>query len=542
MKYSTSSYFSLLYLFIIVAHAHKPHEDDFIQCLSRRISKHSTNFSKLNYTPNDSSFISVLNSTIQNPRLSSPSTLKPLVIVTPSKASHVQASVYCSKKNGLQIRTRSGGHDFEGLSYVSEVPFVIIDLRNLTSITVDVHEKTAWVEAGATIGEVYYRISEKSKILGFPAGFCPTVGVGGHFSGGGYGPLIRKYGLAADNIIDAYIVNVDGKILDRESMGEDLFWAIRGGGAASFGIVLAWKIRLVHVPSTVTIFDVSKILDQNGTMKLVNRWQYIADKLDEDLNIFLRFRTMNSPNNNKLAIQAQFMSLFLGGVDSLLPLMEKSFPEFGLKREECAEMSWIESVANFSGIPIGETEKLLDRTPLFVFSFKGKLDYVKKTIPEKVLKTMLEKLYEDDIGVGLFQFFSYGGKMNEISETTIPFSHRAGNLYKILYYSQWVQQEGDDGKAADIRHINWPRSVYKHMTPYVSKNPRGAYVNYRDLDLGKNNEKVPTSYAKASIWGKQYFGENNFNRLVHVKTKVDPTNFFRNEQSIPPLQLPRPGN
>ncbi|PON38825.1 LOW QUALITY PROTEIN: Glycolate oxidase subunit [Parasponia andersonii] len=137
------------------------------------------------------------NSTIQNPRFSSPSIPKPLLIITPSNASHVQATVYCSLKHGFQIRTRSGGHDYVGLSYVSEVPFVIMDLGNLILVTVDVH-KTAWVEAGATIGEVYYRIAEKSVNLGFPAVFCHTVGVGGHFSGGGYRVLTQKCGLAAN--------------------------------------------------------------------------------------------------------------------------------------------------------------------------------------------------------------------------------------------------------------------------------------------------------------------------------------------------------
>ena len=271
MKYT--AFPSLRFLCIIVSlltfyfGASAPSHEDFVQCLSHRFSN-STSFAKLIYTPDNPSYISVLNSTIQNPRFSSPSTPKPLVIITPTNASHVQATVYCTKKHGLQIRTRSGGHDLEGLSYVSEVPFVIIDLRDLRSITVNVENQTAWVEAGATIGEVYYRIAEKSGNLGFPAGVCHTVGVGGHFSGGGYGGLMRKYGLAADNIIDAHLVNVDGKILDRESMGEDLFWAIRGGGAASFGVVVAWKIRLVPVPSTVTTFIVNRELEQNETLKM----------------------------------------------------------------------------------------------------------------------------------------------------------------------------------------------------------------------------------------------------------------------------------
>jgi hypothetical protein len=76
------------------------------------------------------------------------------------------------------------------------------------------------------------------------------------------------------------------------------------------------------------------------------------------------------------------------------------------------------------------------------------------------------------------------------------------------------------------------RGLYAYMAPYVSKSPREAYLNYRDLDLGKNNNNKNTSYAQANAWGLKYF-KNNFKRLVHVKTAIDPSNFFRDEQSIP---------
>ncbi|WMV15526.1 hypothetical protein MTR67_008911 [Solanum verrucosum] len=83
------------------------------------------------------------------------------------------------------------------------------------------------------------------------------------------------------------------------------------------------------------------------------------------------------------------------------------------------------------------------------------------------------------------------------------------------------------------RNIAWNRKLYRYMAKYVSKSPRAAYFNYRDLDLGVNNKRN-TSYEQARVWGVKYF-KNNFDRLVKVKTKIDPTNFFRNEQSIPPL-------
>lgn len=151
------------------------------------------------------------------------------------------------------MRIQIGGHDYEGLSYTSESPFFVVDMRNFRSITIDVEKSTAWVQAGATLGELYYSIAEKSRTLAFLAGVCPTVGVGGHFSGRGYGMLSRKHGIAIDHIIDARLVDVNGQILDQESMGEDLFWAIRGGGGASFGVIIEWKIKLVSVPQNVSV-------------------------------------------------------------------------------------------------------------------------------------------------------------------------------------------------------------------------------------------------------------------------------------------------
>jgi hypothetical protein len=184
-------FLALIFSFLWTSSAHT--HQNFLQCLTLR-SEDSSSISEVIYTPSNSSYSSVLQFSLQNPRFSTLATPKPLVIVTPSRVSRNQAAINCSQTHGLQIRVRSGGHDYEGLYYVSDVPFVIIDLINLRSISVDVENGTAWVQAGATIGEVYYRIAEKSRTLGFPAGLCTTMGVGGHFIEGGYGTLMRKYG------------------------------------------------------------------------------------------------------------------------------------------------------------------------------------------------------------------------------------------------------------------------------------------------------------------------------------------------------------
>lgn len=187
----------------------------FVFCLALNSPVSIANISNIIHDASDPSYPSILQSSIQNLRFNSTATLKPHFIITPQHPGHVQAAVNCSRIHGLEVRVRSGGHDYEGLSYTSSNPFVIIDLVDLREVRIDVENATAWVQTGATLGEVYYQIGNASDTLGFPAGTCPTLGVGGHISGGGQGFLMRKYGLAADNVLDAIIVNARGEILNR---------------------------------------------------------------------------------------------------------------------------------------------------------------------------------------------------------------------------------------------------------------------------------------------------------------------------------------
>ncbi|KAI6706091.1 hypothetical protein NL676_009053 [Syzygium grande] len=241
---------------------------------------------------------------------------------------------------------------------------------NMRSVEVDVEHESAWVESGATIGELYYEISQKSKVLGFSAGTCPTVGVGGHVSGGGFGDFSKRFS------------------------------------------------------------------QDESTRVLLNRTQ-----------------------------------------------PSKSF-------------------------------------------YKAKSDYVTTPIPEKALQGLWSRLIEYET---FYMILSpYGGVMSQISDSETPFPHRSGNMYKIQYMLTW------DSEEESSQHINWMRELYDYMAPYVSRFPRAAFLNYRDLDLGRNNNDNSTSYAEASVWGLKYF-KSNFRRLAEVKTASDPTNFFQNEQSIPVL-------
>ncbi|KAL4011870.1 hypothetical protein IC575_028934 [Cucumis melo] len=160
-------------------------------------------------------------------------------------------------------------------------------------------------------------------------------------------------------------------------MGEDLFWAIRGGGGGSFGIVLAWKVKLVYVPPAVTVLNVNRKLDQN-TLKLIHRWQYVASKLDENLFIGITLSGGRRTRTRRKTVNASFFSLFLGKANDLLSIMQNCFPELGLSREDCIEKNWIESVLVLGGFTIGESleKALLNRstTPFYIGAYKVKLD------------------------------------------------------------------------------------------------------------------------------------------------------------------------
>ncbi|KAJ6843574.1 berberine bridge enzyme-like 22 [Iris pallida] len=508
-------------------------QSSFVQCFLKETLPAGGASPQLLFTSNSTSYQSILQSSSRNFRfIASKTNQKPSVIVTATLESHISASVACARKYGINLRTRSGGHDYEAMSYVSDStePLVVVDLAAMRSVKVNVASRRAWVQAGATLGELYYAVFKKSGgKLGFPAGICPTVGVGGHFGGGGLGTLSRKYGTAADNVVDATVVDVDGRVLDRAAMGEDMFWAIRGGGAASFGVVVAYKVRLVEVPPLVVAFNVNRNLKQNAT-KLVTRWQEVAPNFDKNLFMRIVAQTNGGSDGGNVGIQAVFNSLFLGNRSQLFTVMAKSFPELGLRAEDCTEMNWLESVLFFNGMLDQGVESLLNRTSVPGVSFKAKSDYVTEPIGEQGWDKIWRFLMENKEEPLTMILEPYGGILSEISETATPFPHRKGNLYNIQYYLWWMDQAGD--AAVTRKHLEWMRKMYGFMAPFVSSNPRAAYYNYKDIDLGRNG--AVASYAEARAWGDKYF-KNNFRRLAAVKGRVDPHNFFRNEQSVPPL-------
>jgi FAD/FMN-containing dehydrogenase len=155
----------------------------------------------------------------------------------------VVAVVRFAREHDLEIAVRGGGHSVAGTAVCDDG--VVIDLSAMRAVWVDSASRTAWVQGGALWGDVDHETQAHGLATG---GIIGHTGVAGLTLGGGIGFLMRKHGLAVDNLLAAEVVTAEGDIV-RASTDEhpDLFWALRGGGG-NFGVVTAFRFSLC-IPS-----------------------------------------------------------------------------------------------------------------------------------------------------------------------------------------------------------------------------------------------------------------------------------------------------
>ena len=171
---------------------------------------------------------------------------RPALIARCTGPDDVVQAVNFARQENLLLSVRGTGHNVAGFAVCDDG--LVIDLSQMKAITVDAQARTVRVQGGCNWGEVNDALQPHG--LAVTGGFVSVTGVAGLTLGGGLGWLVRKHGLALDNLLSADVVLADGRLVTASAReNDDLFWAIRGGGG-NFGVVTSFEFQ-VHPVGTV---------------------------------------------------------------------------------------------------------------------------------------------------------------------------------------------------------------------------------------------------------------------------------------------------
>jgi FAD/FMN-containing dehydrogenase len=418
---------------------------------------------------------------------------RPAAIVVCSGAADVIAAVGFARSNHLAIAVRGGGHSIAGFSSCDDG--ILIDLSAMRSVRVDPETRRAYVGPGAVWGDVDHET--QAHALATTGGLVSTTGVAGFTLGGGIGWLMRKHGLACDNLIGADVVTADGALVHAsETENADLLWGLRGGGG-NFGIVTQFELAL-H-PVGPALYAGLIFFSAEHDAELMRRFREWAPNAPDEITAALNLTTAPPlpvvPEEWHGRKVIALIAVSTGPVDEA----EAHFRSF----REAAE-----PVADLLGpMPYTAMQTLID--PLWQ---KGIHAYFKATNLAQLDDTLIQRLcrqHEAAPGPQCeIHVHQMGGAVAEVGDDDTAFSERS-MPYVLNAVTGW---HDPDAAAA---HTQWARDV---IDAAADASTGRAYVNF----LG-DPEAARTSY-----------GPQTYARLVTLKREYDPTNVFRLNQNVPP--------
>ncbi len=216
---------------------------------------------------------------LENPRYDD---ADPQGILRVANADDVVAGLAFARNTRTPVALRAGGHSYTGWSAGgaagTDVPrSLVISTQALDHVAVSGDSVT--MGPGARLADVYASLARAGRAIG--SGSCPTVGIGGLTLGGGVGVLVRSFGLTCDQLTGATVVTADGAVHEVSASREpDLFWACRGGGGGTVGVVTSLTFRTQAAPD-VLLFQIA--FPWSAAADVVRAWQDWAPKADRQL-------------------------------------------------------------------------------------------------------------------------------------------------------------------------------------------------------------------------------------------------------------------
>ncbi len=414
---------------------------------------------------------------------------RPALIARCTGTADVVACVTFAREHEVLVSVRGGGHNYAGKAVCDGG--LMIDLSPMKGITIDPARQTAHAQAGLRLGE-FDRETQQFG-LATTLGVNTDTGIAGLTLGGGYGWLAGKYGLACDNVLSMEVVTADGRVLQASAEHHaDLFWGLRGAGA-NFGIVTSFVYRLHQVGPVL------------GGL--------VLHPLREDVLRFFDEFSRTAPD------EVTTVGAVLTGPDGT--------PAFGTLVCYCGApgtgedvltplRSFSQPLADLITLrPYTEMQTVLDQAWPPGRHYYNKAHNV-RTLSDGVIQTVLQYAGTLPTSVSNIAFQQLHGAASRIPIDETAFPHRYD------HYDLLVHPATDDPTDAE-RMIRWARECWEALQPFAE---RAVYVNALEDALEEGERRVREAYGP------------NYDRLVELKQRYDPTNLFRLNSNIrPPVEV-----
>ena len=440
---------------------------------------------------------------------------------------HPEAIAYCAttadvslalefaERHGIELSLRSGGHCYGGWSTGSGL---VVDVSPMNQVDYDPVTGLVSVGSGTRLIDLYAGLAPHGVAV--PGGSCPSVGIAGLALGGGFGVLGRKLGLTCDYLAAAEVVLASGETVTCDATHHpDLFWASRGGGGGSFGVVTRFSF-VTHPIGELGLFTL--VWPWSKAATVASAWQDWAPLAPDELwSNCLLVASQSTPTGEAPA--ARVTGVYVGPQAALQTLVDELVSEIGTSpfTEFVGSAGYLDTMLIEGGCENDTVAEchLTGESPAGTLTrgpFVAKSNIVNSKLSSAAVATMLAAVEQRQaspvLSGGGFVLDAAGGAINRVAPDATAYVHRR-SLATLQYVANWGDPSSSTVAAANRR---WIGATWRSMHPYVSS---GAYSNYADPELVG--------------WQQAYWG-SNLARLTEIKRAYDPLNVFRFPQSIPP--------